>query len=171
MRGGLLLFLHLASCGSVAAPRDVPSEAADEPAPQIAAPSVSSAPARIEGYLDHAVCIGSVLARDPPHEAACCYPAMELIKRPIRAAFPRLRACYEARKNPDATGRVSFFFRIETDGSVARVCAEEASAMYDVPALECMVEAIREVRFPAGGQADRDMCGLISLHYPVVFKQ
>jgi hypothetical protein len=33
-----------------------------------------------------------------------------------------------------------------------------------------MVEALRRVRYPAMSDAERDLCGLITLTYPVVFE-
>ncbi len=111
-----------------------------------------------------------MLAKDPPHEAGCCYPAMGELKRSFRAAFPGLRACYEARTNPAAEGTVRFEYRIEEDGSVKRVCVEEGSTMDDEAAARCMAEVVRAVRFPAIGKEGRDLCGLILLHYPVVFE-
>jgi hypothetical protein len=172
MRAGVLLLLVLASCGSTAAqPQTAVPEALALWTPS---PAKGLAP-KVEGHLGHAVCVGPALTKDPPHTASCCYPAMELIKRPIRGAFPALRACYEARQNRSAEGRVVFAFRIEQDGSVQRVCAGEASTMDDEPAVRCMVEVIRKIRWEAMGtpkttKENRDLCGLISLKYPVVFE-
>jgi hypothetical protein len=163
----LPLLLGVAACGTAASPQTDP----EEPVTTVVASSAPEGPpAKIEGHLAHAVCLGPVLAADPPHKATCCYPAMELIKRPIRGAFPALRACYEARSNKAAEGRVVFAFRIEQDGSVKRVCASEGSTMDDEPALACMVDVIHKVRWEGMSKESRDFCGLISLNYPVVFE-
>lgn len=90
--------------------------------------------------------------------------------RPIRAAFPALRACYEARAKRDAEGRVVFSFRIEQDGSIQRVCTGEPTTMDDEGAVRCMVDELRKVRYPAMSNEERDLCGLSSLSYPVVFE-
>lgn len=68
----------------------------------------------------------------------------------MRAAYPALRSCYEGRADAAAEGRVVFQYRIEQDGSLARVCAGEHSTMIDRGALRCMVEELRKVRFPGG---------------------
>lgn len=185
MRGAVFLLLLAASCASAAAPQSRASapEPPEEPAVLAAEPSAvpealalwtpSHAPGnppKAEGHLGHRVCIGPIVVKDPPHEAACCYPAKELLIRPIRAAYPALRACYEARRNKAAEGRVTFSFRIELDGSVRRVCATEDSTMDDEPAVQCLIERVREVRWPAMSTAERDLCGLVSLNYPVVFE-
>ena len=184
MRGAVFLLLLAASCGSAAAPSrasapdpsDEPEVVAAEPSPVPEAlalwtPSHAPGPApKVEGHLGHRLCIGPIVVKDPPHKATCCYPAKELLIRPIRAAYPALRACYEARRNKAAEGRVIFSFRIELDGSVKRVCASEDSTMDDEPAIKCLIEAVREVRWPAMSTAERDLCGLFSLNYPVVFE-
>ncbi|MBX3187511.1 MAG: AgmX/PglI C-terminal domain-containing protein [Labilithrix sp.] len=167
----------LTGCGlTSAADPGSPSPGAPEPAIAIEAETPAppaaelSAKAMREGHhLAHPVCVGPVVPNDPPHRAACCYPSRELIVRPLRAAFPALRACYEARANLEAEGNVVFQFRIELDGSVTRVCASEASTMDDEASVRCMIAAIKDVRFPGMSREERDLCGLISLHYPVTF--
>ena len=124
-----------------------------------------------EGHLPHPVCVGPInVKKDRPHTAACCYPAKEVLVKPIRAAFPALRACYDNRKNKVAEGRVVFVFRVEQDGSVPRVCSGDATAVEDEDAVRCMVEAMRKVRFPSMSDAERDLCGLFSFNYPVMFE-
>jgi hypothetical protein len=182
--GGLLLLLLPASCASAATQQSTPPAAdPEEPVTTVAPGPVPEAltlwtptprpgpPAKVEGHLRHPVCLGPVQPPDPPHKAACCYPAMEALKRPMRGIYPALRACYEARQNKAAEGRVGFAFRIEQDGSVKRVCATEGSAMDDEPALTCMVAVVQKVRWEAIGKEGRDFCGLISfLDYPVIFE-
>jgi len=185
MRAGMFLVPLVAACGTAATQTSLPSapDPSEDPAVLTAEPSAvpealalwtpSHAPGpapKVEGHLGHRVCIGPIVVKDPPHKAACCYPAKELLIRPIRAAYPALRTCYEARRNKAAEGRVIFSFRIEQDGSVKRVCATESSTMDDEPAIKCLIEAIREIRWPGMSTAERDLCGLISLDYPVVFE-
>ena len=57
-----------------------------------------------------------------------CYPAKEMLMQPIRAIYPALRACYQARTKKDAEGRVVFHFRVEQDGTIQRVCTGDARA-------------------------------------------
>lgn len=124
-----------------------------------------------EGHLAHPVCIGRVdLKKQKPHTMACCYPAKELIARPLRASFPALRTCYENRKNKAAEGRVVFVFRVEQDGSIQRVCSGDATSVEDEDAVRCMVEAMRKVTYPAMSNEEVTMCGLLSFNYPVMFE-
>lgn len=135
------------------------------------APAAPPDASRPEGHLAHPVCIGAVTSKkDPPRKASCCYPAMEALKRPIRAVFPALRACYEARKKREAEGRVVFTFRIEQDGSLQRVCSGDATSFDDEGAVRCMVTEFRKARFPAMSDEELDLCGLLKMSYPVVFE-
>lgn len=132
-----------------------------------AAPRVATRP---EGLLAHPVCIGAVTSKeDRPRKASCCYPAMDALQRPIRAVFPALRACYEARNKREAEGRVVFTFRVEQDGSLERVCSGDATTFDDEAAVRCMVTELRKARFPAMSDEEVDLCGLVKLSYPVVF--
>lgn len=90
--------------------------------------------------------------------------------RPIRAVFPALRACYEARAKRDAEGRVVFHFRVEQDGTIQRVCTGDATSVDDEDAVRCMVAEVKKARFPAMSDAERDLCGLVTLDYPLVFE-
>ena len=161
-----------------ALPLDETQTPADLPAPAasllLAAPRAAPpAPAKVEGHLAHQVCVGvaaRALPKQRPRKASCCYPAKELIVRPIRATYPDLRACYQARKKTEAEGRVVFAFRVEQDGSIARVCTGEGSTMDDEDAARCMVEAMRRVRYPAQTDAEVDLCGLLAFQYPVTFE-
>jgi hypothetical protein len=56
------------------------------------------------------------------------------------------------------------------DGTVKRACANEGSTMDDEPAIRCMLDVLRGLRWEGMSKAERDLCGLISLHYPVVFE-
>jgi hypothetical protein len=130
-----------------------------------------AAPARPEGHLAHPVCVGPVtLKKEHPRKASCCYPAMEALKRPIRAVFPALRACYEARRKKEAEGRVVFTFRVEQDGSIQRVCSGESTSVDDEDAVRCMVTELRKARFPAMSDGEVELCGLVKMSYPVVFE-
>ena len=125
-----------------------------------------------EARLGHDVCAGSPLPKEKPRtpKATCCHPAKELLVRPIRAVYPAVRACYDARTRTSAEGRVLLSFRIEQDGSVKRVCAKDTSTMDDEPAARCMAEALRGIRYPAMSDDERDLCGLITITYPVVLE-
>lgn len=130
------------------------------PKPEPAPPPVRSAP----------VCVGDVnLAKEKPHRAACCYPARELLVRPIRAMFPELRACYEQARNAEAEGKVAFKFRIEEDGTIRRVCGEADTPLLDDDVVRCMAERLRTVRYEARTDDDVALCGLIQISYPVRF--
>jgi len=147
------------------------ASAPEWPRPLPDAPATPMGPAKPEGHLAHPVCIGAVsLKKEHPRKASCCYPAMEVLKRPIRAVFPALRACYDARKKRDAAGRVVFTFRIEQDGSIQRACSGDATSVEDEDAVRCMVTELRKVRFSAMSDEEVDLCGLVKLSYPVVFE-
>ncbi|HSO32149.1 MAG TPA: hypothetical protein VLT33_06530 [Labilithrix sp.] len=146
------------------------ASAPDWPRP-VPSPDPPATPTKPEGHLVHPVCVGPVRqAKERPHKAVCCYPAKELLVRPIRAAYPALRACYDARKKKDAEGRVVFQFRVEQDGSIPRVCSGDSTSMDDEDSVRCMVGVMQQVRFPAMSDAERDFCGLFSFNYPVIFE-
>ena len=141
---------------------------------ELAFPRTPVAPAtKPEGHLARTVCAGTLGVHAPPRprKMACCYPDKELIVRPIRSVFPALRACYDARKNADAEGRVVFDFRIEQSGLIERVCSGESTSVEDEEAVRCMMEVLRQVRYPAMSEEEVDMCGLLSFHYPVTFER
>jgi hypothetical protein len=141
------------------------------PRPPEEAVAAAAAIARPEVHLAHPVCVGPVtLKKERPRKATCCYPAMEALKRPIRAIFPALRACYDARRKKDAAGRVVFTFRVEQDSSIQRVCSGESTSVDDEDAVRCMVTELRKARFPAMSDAEVDLCGLVKMSYPVVFE-
>lgn len=147
------------------------ASAPPDPPPIDEGPAPPVQPAKPEGHLAFPVCVGPVpLKKVPPRTASCCYPAREMLTRPIRAVYPALRACYEARTKKDAAGRVVFHFRVEQDGTIQRVCTGDATSVDDEDAVRCMVGEVRKARFPAMGDAERDLCGLVTLDYPVVFE-
>jgi hypothetical protein len=116
------------------------------------------------------ICAGAAsLPRVKPHRAACCYPAWELVKRPIRAIHPALRSCYAAGQSRDVGGRVVFEYRIEQDGSVRRVCSSAGTTLDDA-SVRCMLEETRNLRFHAATDEDVALCGLITLRHPVRFE-
>jgi hypothetical protein len=96
-------------------------------------------------------------------------PSRELLRKPIETSYPALRACYDARINPQAKGRVVFNFRIEQDGNITQVCSGGGTDFDDPAALRCMLEVVRKVQYPSISNESRDFCGLISLNYPIVF--
>jgi hypothetical protein len=124
----------------------------------------------VETSLGKKICVGRPGPRERPHRAACCYPARDYLTRPLKAAFPAMRACYDARTVREARGRVSLSFRIEQDGSIAHVCANEATTMLDEHALRCILGEVRRVRYPATSDEDVELCGLVTLSYPFVFE-
>lgn len=162
----IVVAMLLAGCAAGLHEERAVADEPDWPRP----PDPPAPPAPIERRLGKNVCVGKPGPKERPHRAACCYPARELILRPLRAAFPALRACYDARTKRDAQGRVDFKFRIEKDGSIPHVCASEHSTMDDEGAVRCMLDAIHKVRYPAVTDADVDFCGLMTLSYPVTFE-
>jgi hypothetical protein len=164
-----------AACAST--PRRTPEAAKPIEAPVevpealvLARPIPRSTSSRVEGHLGKKICSGTPGPKDRPKRAVCCYPAKEVVLRPLRAAFPALRACYDAREKRDAEGRVAFTFRIEKDGSVAHACAGENSTMDDEGAARCMLEVLRDLRYPSSSDAEIDLCGLMTITYPVGFE-
>jgi hypothetical protein len=140
-------------------------------APVTTAPALAPVPEPPQRVtLARRVCTGPAdLPKEPSRTAACCYPAIHALVRPLRAAHAELRACYEARRaiRKDV---VAFQFRIEQDGTIARVCAEPSSTLDDEDAVRCMTEVIARVRYPAQSDAEVALCGLTSITYPVHFE-
>ena len=136
------------------------------------APKIDREPApKIKNHLAHSICVGPIDSKkERPRKASCCYPAREAISRPLRAAFPALRACYDARKNRGAEGRVVFVFRVEQDGSIPQACSGDSTSVEDADAVHCMIQVIRTVRYPATSDEERDFCGLLHFTYPVIFE-
>jgi hypothetical protein len=75
----------------------------------------------------------------------------EVVKRIVRANFPRLRACYEAglKTDPALAGVVAVRFRIDTDGSVVGVALDAtASTLTDAAVRGCVLGVYRTLSFP-----------------------
>jgi hypothetical protein len=138
--------------------------------PRREVPAVPASDATDETPLGKKICVGRPGPRERPHRAACCHYPRDFLVRPLKAATPALRACYEARTQREARGRVSLSFRIEQDGSIAHVCANEATTMLDEDALRCILGEIRRAHYPPMSDGDVDLCGLMTLNYPVVFE-
>ena len=60
--------------------------------------------------------------------------------------------------------------RVEQDGTIQRVCTGDATSVDDEDAVRCMVAEVKKARFPAMSDAERDLCGLVTLDYPLVFE-
>jgi tetratricopeptide (TPR) repeat protein len=89
----------------------------------------------------------------------------EEIQGTIRAQwFPHARACYEAAlKRGTIEGAVSMNFAISAEGVPSKSEAKVTKGNLDEqPFLDCMLDALDTVRFPAGGKT-------VTIHYPVVF--
>lgn len=104
----------------------------------------------------------------PPREATCCYPARETLLAPIRAVHPSLRACYEALAEPRSSTSVAVKFHVSAAGDVDEACTEESPEV-PVALTRCVLEAIREARYPARSADDVKLCGLMEVTYPVRF--
>lgn len=142
---------------------DVETGIDDNPALALGHPRDAAAP-----RTERTVCRGrATLSPDPKPEYLCCYPAKDLLVRPIRDAYPTMRACV-VKSGHEIDGRVSFAFRIEKDGSVARVCT--TTDVDDPPIVDCLADAILALRYPAQGDEEVRHCGLVRLAYPVTFQ-
>lgn len=115
------------------------------------------------------ICQGPRVPPAPPHDATCCYPAMDLLRAPLRAAAPAFQGCFAARASGSARARVVLRFRIEQDGSVARACATADTTVRDAGAVACVLREVRRIRFSAMSDDERKLCGPVQLQYPVVF--
>jgi hypothetical protein len=153
---------------STSGPTSPSTDAGDEPTwprPKVVA---SAPPPPAEKHLAP-ICIGLAnLSKERPHTAACCYPAKEVYARPIRAALPAVHSCWTSGKR--TMGRVVLSFRIEQDGTVKRVCSTEATTLDDEPAVRCILGEMIKVFYPSMSDDERNLCGLISLSYPLTFE-
>ncbi len=87
---------------------------------------------------------------------------MNVVRRPIRAATPRIAGCYERQLavTPNLEGTVIVAFTIATSGKVTEA---SATGMDDTVA-SCVVRVIRTLRFP-GPPAT------IRVSYPFTFRR
>ncbi len=86
------------------------------------------------------------------------------VKRAIRIRTGEYRACYEKGldKNRDLEGRVLYRFDIQSDGSLARLQAQESS-LFDEAVLKCMPKELSQVRFDARERKN------VTVELPVLF--
>jgi hypothetical protein len=91
--------------------------------------------------------------------------APEIVQRVIRAAYGRMRACYEdgLKRSPNLGGRVTVRFVIDTDGSV-RDAAPICTSLADPAAVGCVVERYGQLKFP---KPSGD--GIVTVVYPIMF--
>lgn len=92
----------------------------------------------------------------------------EAIMETITDMTPAVKGCYETllKEFPEADGKILLKFTIVNDEGVGRVDLEEvddSSALYDKELNECMIEALRDLEFPApeGGE--------VNVSYPFSF--
>lgn len=89
----------------------------------------------------------------------------EVIKRIVRANFPRFRMCYEAlrRTDPSAAGTVSTAFVIDETGAVASA-KTDAGTITDKTMRSCAQGIFRTMSFP------EPEGGKVSVTYPIDFR-
>lgn len=126
------------------------------------------------GTFPHAVQLTlAIVARDVPRAAptksddALGRLALEVIKRLIRAHFPRFRSCYEDRlaSTPELAGEVGVRFIIDETGAVSSADIEEAATTIADPTLRaCVRDGYRKIRFP------RPKGGKVMVAYPISFE-
>ena len=73
----------------------------------------------------------------------------EVVRRIVRANFPRLRACYESllTRSPAATGTVSVNFEIDATGAVTSA-APGTGTLTEPTFVACVVGVVRSISFP-----------------------
>jgi hypothetical protein len=92
----------------------------------------------------------------------------DVVRRVVRANFPRFRACYQQtlKKDPGVAGVVSVSFTIEKTGAVASAALDEkASTVYDSQMKSCVLGVYKTMSFP-------ELEGVTSMTvvYPIDFK-
>ncbi len=89
----------------------------------------------------------------------------EIIKRIIRANFPRLRACYEQglKRDPTLKGTVSVRFIISASGAVESA-SSAGGTMTDKPVSDCVLGVYRTLSFP------EPEGGKVMVTYPIDFQ-
>jgi hypothetical protein len=90
----------------------------------------------------------------------------EVVKRIIRANFPRIRACYEAglRRDPALTGKVTIDFVIDSTGAMNKVAIGE-STLPDEAAKTCIAGVFRTLSFP------EPEGGIVKVKYPITLSR
>lgn len=90
----------------------------------------------------------------------------EAIQRIVRAAFGRMRGCYEAglKRQPTLVGRVEVRFVIGAEGQVL-AAVDTVREMSDDEARDCVVRIFSGLRFPAPEG------GIVTVTYPIQFQQ
>jgi hypothetical protein len=87
-----------------------------------------------------------------------------IVKRIVRANFPRLRACYEAylAKSPGATGALSVKFEIDATGAVTSA-SPGSGTLTDPALLACTVAVFKALSFP------EPESGTVDVTFPIKF--
>jgi len=82
----------------------------------------------------------------------------------VRQSFGRFRLCYESglRNCPNLAGRVAVRFVIGRDGLV-RSARDAGSDVPDKRIVDCVVRAVRQLKFPAPEG------GPVTVVYPIMF--
>jgi hypothetical protein len=88
----------------------------------------------------------------------------EHIQQVVRSHYDQFRRCYEGAlaRNPASSGRVTVRFVIGTDGKVTAARVQE-NTLADCEAVHCMLEAYRDLSFPAPSG------GMVTVVYPIMF--
>jgi len=88
----------------------------------------------------------------------------EIVKRIVRANFPRFRACYQQglKKDPDLSGTVSTSFVIDSTGAVDNVTLGKGT-MKDTQVAECVRGVFKTLSFP------EPEAGKVKVTYPIDF--
>jgi hypothetical protein len=93
--------------------------------------------------------------------------APEVVKRAIRAEFPRLRACYDAalKKDLKANGTIAMKFRINKDGVTENARLDpKQTKIADDEMQKCVVAVFASLRYPI------TKSGTIDVTYPIDFQ-
>jgi hypothetical protein len=119
------------------------------------APAVSASPTPPAAPSASAANPANVGPRTPPPRV------VQLI---LRQRYRQFRSCYQEglKRDPLLSGQVSMHFVIETNGKTSQVQARDVS-LPDVSAVECLVKAFSETRFP------KPSGGTVTVTYPISF--
>jgi len=87
-----------------------------------------------------------------------------VIDEKLKSVGPAVQACYERAltRKPDLHGAVDIDFVVAPDGKVAHADASDtADALNDAPTVDCILNAVRKLEFPAPSG------GRVFINYPL----
>jgi hypothetical protein len=152
----------------------MPSPMVDRLAPGASPVASAAPPPRVPPPRTHRapVCAGTEPVNRKGTGRISCDLDRTAIQRPVRAAFGRIRGCYDLAlgRDPTVQGRFAVTFTIDFDGVVRKACEardeDVLDAIDDPEFARCVTEAFTALRFP---ELPPD-CPTITVTYPVEFR-